>query len=421
LALVFLATLATGLPPALYASSPALGQILGGEIVVGGTRKNVRRNVLVVIQIAICTLVLVGMGLCQSSLYNLRHTDVGFSARNLVAATLYLEAEGFSEARGKPFYETVRQTVSALPGVEALTLAWDLPLLGSSELPVQLPDSVNTLRISHTVVDSDYFATLKIRTLAGRTFNSNDRESSSPVVVINHKMAEMFWPGRDPLGKTIVAGDRGRKLTVIGVVADGKYDELDEPPSPFFYFALSQNYRGGISVIARTKGDPRAWIEPLAKALRGLGLKILVEPVTYQNWIDLTLFFERLAADCVAGLSALGLLLALVGLFASISYAVRERKRELGIRVALGAGEARLLKMVLLQTTLVSGAGVAIGALLGVVATILFRSQLFGISPFEWIVLVPVSATMLALSLLVAYFSARPWIRVDPMEALRHA
>jgi len=419
--LMLIASLATGLAPALYASSPGLAQVLSGEIVVGGTRRGVRRNTLVIIQIAICTLVLVGMGLCQSSLYNLRHADPGFSARNLVAVTVYLEGEGYSESRGKEFYGTVRRTVSALPGVESVSLALNLPLFGAGEESVQLPDSIKTTRIGQTVVDADYFATLGIRMLAGRAFTSTDREGSPQVVVINHKMADMFWPGRDPVGRTLIAGDPGRKFTVVGVAADGKYDDFYEPARPFMYYALSQHYRGAINVIARTKGDPRIWVEPFARALRGLGLKIMIEPVTLQSWMNLTLLTERIAAGCVAALSALGLLLAIIGLFGAISYSVRERKKELGIRAALGARPWQLIEMVLRETMLVAGAGVAIGTVLGVGATVLFRSQLYGISAVEWTVLLPVGAAMLALSLLVAYFSAKPWIAINPMEAVRHA
>jgi predicted permease len=421
LLLMLIASLAAGLAPALYASSPGLAQILSGEIVVGGTRKGVRRNALVIVQIAICTLVLVGMGLCQSSLYNLRHVDPGFSARNLVAVEVYPENDGYSESRGKELYETLRRTVSALPGVESVSLAWDLPLFGASEVPVQLPDAVKTASIAHTAVDADYFATFGIRMLAGRAFNSADRESSPRVVVINHKMADMFWPGKDPLGRTLIAGDPGKKFTVVGVAADGKYVDLDEPARPFMYYALSQDYRGGINVIARTKADPRIWVEPFAQALRGLGLKSIMQPVTLQGWMNLTLLSERITAGCAAGLSALGLLLAVIGLFGAISYSVRERKKELGIRVALGARPGQLLSMVLRQTILIAGAGVTIGTLLGVAATVVFRSQLYGISAVEWTVLIPAGAAMLALSLLVAYFSARPWITIDPMEAVRHA
>ncbi len=422
LALIAVSTLATGLAPALYASSPAIAQVLGSEVVIGGARKSFRRNALVVVQVAICTLVLVGMGLCQRNLYNKRHADPGFAARNLVALSVYLEAEGYNdEAHGREFHETLRRTASALPGVESVTLAWDLPLFGSSAVPVRLPDQVKTVSISHTVVDPNYFATFRIPLLAGRAFNASDLAKGPPVAVINHKMAETFWPGKNAVGKTLMAGNPARQFTVVGIAADGKYEDIDEPTKPFLYYALSQNYRGGIFVITRTTGDPNIWVGPFAKAMRGLGLNVMVQPVTFQQWTELGLIGDRIAAIGVAILSALGLVLAVLGLAAAISYSVGQRKKELGIRVALGARRWQLQRMILRETAFVAGVGVAIGLLLGVSLTIVFQSQLYGIGAVEWTVLVPVSAAMLGLSLLVAYLSARPWLTVDPMVAVRHA
>ena len=144
--------------------------------------------------------------------------------------------------------------------------------------------------------------------------------------------------GRDAVGKTVTLGETPRKATVVGVVADGKYEDLDEAPRAFLYSALSQHYQSAINIVARTGGDPQLWVAPMAQTLRGLDVVIL-NPFTFDSWMNLTLFFERMAAGCVAGLSALGLLLAAIGLFGAISYSVSERRKELGIRVALG-GEA---------------------------------------------------------------------------------
>ncbi len=156
--------------------------------------------------------------------------------------------------------------------------------------------------------------------------------------------------------------------------------------------------------------------------IRDLGLLTLTPPATFDTWMDLTLLGERITAGVVAALSGLGLLLAVIGLFGAISYSVSERKKELGIRVALGAEQpSQLLQMVLRQTLAIAGTGVAVGILLGVGVTVLVRSQFYGIAAVEWTVLVPVSTAMLALALLVAYVSARPWITVNPMEAVRHA
>jgi predicted permease len=424
LALVAIATLSSGLAPGLYASSPRLAQTLSGEIVVGGTGKNARRNALVAVQIAVCTLVLVGMGLCQRNLYNLHHVDTGFSARNLVAETVMPKNEGFSDPRGKQLYDDLRREVSAVPGVEAVTLASELPLSmdgGDGDVPVQYPDGGKKISIGEGVVDDRYFSTIGMRVLAGRTFNSGDREGGPDVIVINQKMAEMFWPGLDPVGKTVLIGEPARTETVAGVVANGKYGSLDEDTKPFFCRALSQHYRGAMRVIARTKGDPRLWVEPLARTVRKLGLMAPMRPATYGDWMGVTILPDRIAAACLEVLGGLALLLALMGLSGAISYSVSERKKELGIRVALGARPWHLAKMIVCQTCWVAGAGIVSGIGLGVAGTISLRSQFFGIGAVEWTVLVPVSAGMLGVALAVAYLSAKPWISVDPLEAVRHA
>jgi predicted permease len=421
-ALMLLAIFATGLAPALYASRPDLAQVLGGEIVVGGTRKNVRRSALVIVQVAVCTLVLVGMGLCQRSLYNLRHTDPGFSQRNLVAVTIYPQDDKPTEAASRERQENARRTVAALAGVESVTLASNLPLaLGYNEVPTKLPESDRKIPVGHVTVDGDYFATFGIRLLSGRVFNSGDRENTPDVVVINRTMADLLWPGQDPVGKTVLTGNTPHKSTVIGVAANGKYGSFDEPARAVMYVALSQHYQPSVVVVARTKGDPNLWIDPLSQAVRGLDVFLPFRPVTFDTWTNFTLLEERITAAGVAGLSALGMLLAVVGLFGAISYSVSERKKELGIRVALGARPGQLLEMVLRQTLLITGAGTAIGILLGVGATVLLRSQFYGLSAVEWTVLVPVTLAMLAVSALVAYLCARSWITIDPMEAVRHA
>ena len=420
--LMLVAIFATGLAPALYASRPDLAQVLGGEIVVGGTRKNVRRSALVIVQVSVCTLVLVGMGLCQRSLYNLRHTDPGFSQRNLVAVTIYPQDDKPTEAAGRERQENARRAVTALAGVESVTLASNLPLsLGYNEVPTQLPESDKKIPVGQVAVDGDYFATFGIRLLSGRVFNSGDRENAPEVVVINRTMADLLWPGLEPLGKTVLAGDTPRKATVIGVAANGKYGSFDEPARAVMYVALSQHYQPSVILVARTKSDPRLWIDPLNKTVQGPGIFLPFRPVTYDTWTNFTLLADRLTAYSVAGLSALGMLLAVVGLFGAISYSVSERRKELGIRVALGARPGQLLEMVLRQTLTITGAGTAIGIVLGVGITVLLRSQFYGVSAVEWTVLVPVALAMLALSALVAYLCARSWITIDPMEAVRHA
>ena len=187
-------------------------------------------------------------------------------------------------------------------------------------------------------MDGDYFSTFGIRLLNGRVFNSGDRENTPEVIVINRTMADLLWPGQDPVGKTVLAGDTPRKATVIGVAANGKYDSFDEPARAVMYVALSQHYQPSVIVVARTKGDPRVWIEPLNQAVNGLGIFLPFRPVTFDSWTNFNLLEERLTAYAVAGLSALGVLLAIVGLFGAISYSVSERRE--GTRYSRRTGSA---------------------------------------------------------------------------------
>ena len=422
LGLMLIAILATGLAPALYASAPNLAQILGGEVVVGGTGKNVRRNALLMLQVAMCTFVLVGMGLGLRDLYNLRHVDPGFSARNLVATSAYATAEGISNGKAKELYTNLRRAVAALPGVESVALAVDLPLsFGFNDVRVQASGSDAKLNAAKTIVDANYFATFGIAIQQGRGFNSGDREGSPEVAVINRQLAEAVWPGRDPIGKTLLVDDPPQKVMVVGVAANGKYGELDEAQKSCVYLDLDQRFSPGVNVIARTAGSADLWIAPLEKTVREEGLTALFQPVTFDKWLNVTLILERVATGCVAVLSGLGLALAVMGLFGSISYSVSERKKELGIRVALGARPGQLLKMVVRETLIIAGSGVALGLLAGIAGTALVRSYLFGIGPLEWIVLGPVALGMLGVAMLVACISARPWIDLNPMEAVRHA
>jgi len=241
------------------------------------------------------------------------------------------------------------------------------------------------------------------------------------MVIISKRMAEAFWPGKDAVGRDLLTGNPPRQAIVIGMVGDVKYDDLGSKPQPYLYYALGQHYDSGASVIARTKGDPHLWTAQIADRVRRAGFNSPLTPITLENIEDLSLLPQRLVAACATALSGLGLLLAVVGLFAAISYSVSERKREFGIRVALGAKPWELMKIVFRQTLVIAGAGAIVGTLLGLATTAVVRSQLYDIGAVEWSVLIPVLAVMLVICLTVAYLSAKRWVRVDPLEAVRHA
>jgi len=424
-ALVFVAGLATGLLPGLYSSSPNLAGALSGEIAVGGTRKGRIRNGLVVIQVAVCTVVLIGVGLCFRSLINLERVNLGFSARNVAILSLDLQANGYSEEQGRSMYARMREAAAQIYGVESIGMASDLPLSGNGghdeQVRVEGSPSQQAATISSIAVDENYFSTLGIPVLAGRVFTASDTAKAPAVIVVNHFMAEKYWPGQNPIGKTARVENGNQLVTVVGVVGDGKYIDIDEPARPFMYFDLNQRYQSVVYVMARTQGNPHQWLSPMSNAFQKLDSQFAVQTLTMDDWMNFSLYIPRLILICTGVFGALAFVLAAVGLYGAVFYSVSERKKELGIRVALGAAPRDLWKMILRQTSMVTATGVCLGILCGILVAALVRSQLYGIHSVEWGVFVAVALTMGGMTVLTAYSAARPWMRADPMESVRHA
>ena len=432
LALVIVASLASGLAPALYASKTNLAGALTGEIAIGGTRRGWIRGIVVTVQVAVCTLVLAGTGLCWQSLHNLRNVDPGFSARNLAAILIFPAPESdFSEDHAIQLYDDIRRDVGAIHGVQSAALIDDLPLGGGNgnqddvHFADRPDDPARKNTIGYSVVDENYFSTLGIPVLEGRVFRPSDRKTSPFVVVINRLMAEKYWPHQSAVGRAIritsnrINGGKGL-ATIIGVVANGKYGDLDEPYQPFLYHSLKQDYRPVATMVARTAGDPRLWFAPMMAAIRKLGFPLYLPPTTMDSWMNLTLFVPLLTLGCVAGISILAMLLATAGLYGAISYSVSDRRKELGIRIALGARPSQVLQMIFRQTLWIAGAGVLAGLALSVLAGFLFADQFYQVHPVEWNVLVLVGLGMVAVCLAIAFAAARRWTRMNPMDAVRH-
>jgi predicted permease len=421
--MVTIACAGTGIAPALYGSSVSVAGALSGETAVGGTRKGIIRNALVIVQVAVSTLVLVGVALCFRSLQNLRHVDTGFSARNLVGIQFRLEREDASEAKARVVYSTLRESASKIAGVEAISLAEGMPMqVGGSWNEIRAGDPSHPLvGMRGAVVDGDYFATAGIRLLEGRTFDASDLATGREVTIVSREAARRLGPGADLVGRTITFADGKRTARVIGIATDVKVQDLDEATQPLMYFALSQHFTPFVTLIARTRGDPRLWGPGLERAAREAGAWLPLPPATIGDVMDLSLVTQIWIFECVAGLSTLALFLAVLGLFGAVSYSVGERKRELGIRVALGALPSHLLKMILGQTLAVVGAGVAVGLGLGIAASTLLRSQFYGVHRVEWLALAPVAIAMTLVACAIAHFAARAAVHADPMDTLWHS
>ena len=425
-AVIFLAGLCTGLLPSLHASTPNLAAALNGEMAIGGTRKGRLRNFLVVLQVTACTVVLIGVGLCLKSLHNLQQIKPGYSAGNVALYQIDdLQSNGYSEQQGRLLFERLREGVGQVPGVESISFGDTIPLSGGVSTDqvhiTGVPDEgEHGVTVGSGAVDSSYFSTLGIPILAGRTFAVSDLAKSPQVIMVNQTMAAKYWPNQNPVGKTVRIEDGNRQATVVGVVADVKYSDIDEAPQPFMYYSLTQNYRSGMFLLVRAQGNPTQWMGTVLDQMRKTAPELGAMSFTIEQWHQFALYVPRLAVICISAFGLLAFVLAAVGLYGAVFYSVSERTREMGIRVALGASSGDLWKLVLRQTGVITGIGIFLGIVGGIGASALARSLLYQIQPIEWSVFFAAAVVMFAMSILIAYSGARPWMRVDPMQSVRH-
>lgn len=428
LAIVLIAGLATGLVPAWRAASDGLAGSLNRESVAGGTHRARARHLLVVIQMAVATLILIGVGVSLRSLSNLQRVDLGFSARNLAIAGIDLRLSGYDEQHGPPFYDRAREALASLPGVESISIASEMPIgfAGGARDRVRgehesRPANDRGVETSYAVVDSNYFSTLGITVLEGRTFDTRDTAASAEVIVVNRRMARERWPGENPIGQRLHIENGNRFARVIGVVADGKYEDIDEAPQPYMYFALRQHYQADVVVIARTSGRASAWIAPITQALTRLDPGLAFGLRTFEDHMQLALLLPMFILATVSGLGALALVLAIVGLYGTVFYSVSQRRNEIGVRVALGAQPRDLFRMVLRQTARLALIGATIGVLVSLALQPIVASLFYGIRPVETLVIATVMTVSVSMAMATAYVAARPWTRMSALEMVRRA
>jgi putative ABC transport system permease protein len=427
LAVVIVAGVAVGLAPAWRAASDGVSGALNRELSVGEPRKGRIRSLLVVIQMAVAALVMVGVGVSLQSLANLERAPLGFSERHLVFVGIDMRRSGYDERTGPPFYERIRRGVGEIPGVQAISLV-DGPPMGNgwgrdhvAAEGTPLPPGGRGAETRFSVVDDRYFSTLGISLLAGRTFTPDDRIDHPEVVVINETMARRHWSGRDAVGQRLRMENRNRLVQVVGVVADGKYEDIEEPLQPFMYFALSQHYLADLVVIARTGGSQLP-AETVARALVSIAPTVTfggLGVITFDRLLALQLFVPRAIVVTVSAFGALTLVLAVVGLYSTVFYSVSQRQHEMGIRVALGAAPRDLFVMVLWQTARVASVGAILGVAAGSASLPIVTSLFYGIRPIEPLVLLGVACVSVVIALVTAYLAARPWTRMSALDMVR--
>jgi predicted permease len=425
-----------GLVPGLQASRPDLLPALRHEARTGAAHRSRLRQVLVIAEVAFCLVLLVGGGLFLRSLRNATAIDPGFDPRNVLVLSADLSLAGYDATRAAAFQGELAERLRGVPGVEAAGLAAALPLdpHAQSRRRVYVPGYTEQpgedMEVHLGVVGPGYFDALRIPILRGRGFGPADVAEAPGVVMVNEAFARRFWPGQDPIGRTMrAAGDDGPLLEVVGVAGDGKYGSLSEDPLPFFYEPFVQDFRFArrmgafmpAAIAVRVGGDPLAHAATLRDAVQSLDPSLPVYGArTLEQHLGVALLPARVAGYALGFFGLLGLGLASLGLSGIVAYSVSQRTHEIGVRVALGASRSDVLRLVLAEGMRLTVIGLAVGLLLAFLAGRLVSGLLLGgLSAADPATFLAVGVLLVLMALVASYLPARRALRVDPMAALR--
>ncbi|MGH9956280.1 MAG: ABC transporter permease, partial [Pyrinomonadaceae bacterium] len=420
-----------GLAPAWHASNPDVVPVLKGttDAQPGKSRRFTLRNSLVVSQVALSFVVLVCGALFIKSFRNAQTMDPGFNSRDALLVTLNPQLTGADEEQTKNFFRQIVERAGTLPGVQAASVARVLPLSDSSNSNGPILKEGETLArgsagrsIMNTVVSAGYFKTLQIPIIEGRDFDDRDRQEAQRVIVVNQRMAELLWPNESAVGKRIFIGADSRDaIEVVGVVKTGKYRALAEDPRPFYYNPLAQRGASGMTLVIRTAGDPRSLVTAVRNEVQAIDRRIpLVTVKTMSEHLTWALWAPKLGASFSLAFGVVALLLSAVGLYSVMAYVVSQRTREVGIRMALGARRADVLKLITSQGMKLAAVGMTIGLLLSLALSQVLTAVLIGIGSYDVTAFVVVPLLLAAVALIACLLPARRATKVDPLVALRY-
>jgi macrolide transport system ATP-binding/permease protein len=416
-----------GLAPALQASKVDLIPALKDESGLGGYRRSRFRNGLVVAQVALSLLLLIAAGLIVRSLRQTQAVGPGFEIENRVTMSVDLGLQGYDEARGREFYKQLITSVESAPGVRAASYVGALPLnldfsggvFYVEGQPSTRGSDLPTVPIGR--VWPRYFETMGVPLTEGRDFTMQDDKEESRFVIVNETFAQRFWPGQNPIGKHLSrGGPEGQRFEVIGVAKNGKYWTLGEDPRPFVYYSLAREYGSAVTLVVNTNVEPQGMINTIRREVARLDANLpLYDVKTMSEHLQLSLFPLRASAWVTGSFALLALLLAGLGIYGVMAYAVSQRTREIGVRMALGARGGDLMKMIVRQGMWLALFGLAIGLAGALVLTRLMSSVLYGVSATDVVTFAGVTLLLGSVVLVACYIPARRAAKVDPMIALR--
>jgi putative ABC transport system permease protein len=419
-------TLFFALAPALQASKVDLAGALKSETggVVGGHGRSRLRSVLVLLQVSLSFVLLAGAGLLLQSLQRIQNASPGFATRDVLDATIDLFSAGYRLDRAKAFKDQLLERVRSLPGVDSVASARVRPFSYAvysnaaiatdsyQAAPDELPSA------DYVEVSEGYFSTIGIPILSGREFTRNDDENAPPVAIINETLAAKYWPGKDPVGQRLQVKDKW--MQVIGVAKLANYRTKLETPLPFFYVPMRQNPFVNCGLVIRTRLTPGAMMTALTQEIHALDPNLApLDTVTMQEQVDRMSYNQRLAVTLLSLFGGMALFLAAIGLYAVMSYAVSQGTRELGLRMALGAGTADLLRLVLSRGLTLLAGGLLLGAAVALFLTRLMGTLLYQVSPRDPIAFGSAFVILTLVALAACFLPAWRATRIDPVRALR--
>jgi predicted permease len=424
----FVVTLLFGLAPALLASRVRPVAALEGAAPTGGVRGRLStRSLLAAAQVALALVLLVCCGLLAGDLWRSSSADLGFETDNLLVLMVDLP-EQLDAATGREVFRRLRERAQAIPGVSATGMAAFVPP-ERSDITVgvsrpELPDDMHRSRFD--LVDSESFSALGLPLHEGRLFQPQDEQKGHGVAVINRVLAHKLWPGQSALGRMLRLdrsrpSDPGTDYEVVGVVDSVTQFALARAPEPVVYFTWAQRYRSSLYLLVRTVGiDSRAVVAVLREELRQVDPAVtLLSPQTHDEYRWEALDNQRLRTQTLSLFGGAGLFLALFGVFGVISYSVSQRRREIGIRIAVGARQNDLVRSVLGRGLALSAAGIGAGLVASLWAVQLLRGAVPGLGPAHPGLIATAAAFLLVASVAAVWFPARRASRVDPLRALR--
>ncbi len=421
-----------GLAPALEASNPDLNESLkeGGRNAGPGASGGRLRSLLMIFEVSVALILLIGAGLMTRSFLRLQQVNPGFNPERVLTVEFALPRSKYKENHQVlSFYKDVINRVESLPGVQAAAAVSALPLGGGvSVLNIEIEGrpprpAGHVIGAQSQVVSPSYFRTMSIPLLKGRLFAEQDVEDAPGVIVINEVMADRYWPNEDPVGKRISLVDArtGPWLSVIGVVGNACQVNLDSEPYPQMYEVYSQNPARGAALVARTASDPMGLISAVRAQVSAIDRdQPLYNVRTMEQVLADSVSQQRFSMLLISVFSAVALVLAGVGIYGVISYSVSHRSHEIGIRMALGAMRADILRMVIEHGLKLALVGVGIGLVAAFVLTRVMSSLLYGVSAIDPLTFAGGTIVLIGVAVMACYIPARRATKVDPMIALRY-